>query len=141
MVAGAALYLYLTDKHVIVFNNGTIQTVDDKDIIFLNDGTILYDDSIIEQNEIKYYSKRQIKHLFLDFSNSANSKWNVYESDLNNFFTDNNISSGFQLAIPLAILALIVIFLIWLRLSVVKTLFKHGLYKGWLPYLISTGVF
>ena len=75
-VAGCALYVYLTDKHVIAYNDGTIQTVDDKDVIFLNDGTILYDDSIIEQSEIKYYSKRKIKHLFLNIRNRANKKWN-----------------------------------------------------------------
>jgi len=104
--AGLALYVYLTDKHVIVYTNGTIQTVDDKDVIFLNDGTILYDDSIIEQEEVKYYSKRRIAHIFLDIRNKAFSKWNRFDSALNNF------SSGFQFAIPLLILVLIFVFLI-----------------------------
>ena len=104
--AGLALYVYLTDKHVIVYTNGTIQTVDDKDVIFLNDGTILYDDSIIEQEEVKYYSKRRIAHIFLDIRNKAYSKWNRFDSTL------NIISSGFQVAIPLLILVLIFHFLI-----------------------------
>ena len=89
--------------------NGTIQTVDDKDVIFLNDGTILYDDSIIEQGEIKYYSKRKITHIFLDIRNKANSKWNQFESDLNNF------STGFRIAFPLTILGLLLILLIRLK--------------------------
>ncbi len=114
-VAGAALYVYLTDKHVIVYNNDTVQTVDDEDVIFLNDGTILYDDSIIEQNEIKYYSKREIKHLLLDIRNRAHLKWNRLGSGLNNFFTRNNFSTGFLSAIFLTILVLTSFFLIRLK--------------------------
>jgi serine/threonine protein kinase len=114
-VAGAALYVYLTDKHVIAYNNGTIQTVDDQDVIFLNDGTILYDDSIIEQDEIKYYSKRNIKHLYLDIRNRANKKWYRYESGLNSFFADSNISIGLQVAVPLIILGLILFLLVRLK--------------------------
>jgi len=116
-VAGTALYVYLTDKHVIAYNNGTIQTVDDQDVIFLNDGTILYDDSIIEQSEIKYYSKRNIKHLFLDIRNRADKKWDRYESGLNNFLTGSNTSIGFQVAIPLIILGLLSYVLIRLKFS------------------------
>ena len=60
LIGAAAVFVYLTDKHVIVYNDGTIQTVDDKEVIFLNDGTILYDHSVIEQGEIKDYSKKNI---------------------------------------------------------------------------------
>ena len=105
MVAGCALYLYLTDKHVIVYNNGTILTVDDNEVIFLNDGTILYDDSIIEQEEIKYYSKRKITHLFHNIRNKANSEWNRLASAFNNF------STGFQLSVFLTLLVLLLIIL------------------------------
>ena len=110
-VAGSALYVYLTDKHVIVYNDGTILTVDDSDVIFLNDGTILYDNSIIEQGEIKYYSKRKITHILLDMRNRSDSKWNRIESALNNFLSGNNISTNFKITIPLAILALLLFIL------------------------------
>ena len=110
-VAGTALYVYLTDKHVIVFNNGTILTVDDSEVIFLNDGTILYDDSIIEQGEIKYYSKRKIIHILLDMRNRSGSRWNRIESAVDNFLTGNNISPNFKITIPLAILAVLSFFL------------------------------
>ena len=86
-VAGLAVYVYVTDKHVIVYMNGNILTVDDDDVIFLNDGTILYDDLIIEQDEIKYYSKRKISHIFLDIRNKAHSKWNRVKSALNTLST------------------------------------------------------
>jgi len=105
MVAGCALYVYLTDKHVIVYNNGTILTVDDKEVIFLNDGTILYYDSIIEQEEIKYYSKRKITHLFHNIRNKANSEWNRLASAFNNF------STGVQLSVFLTLLVFLLIFL------------------------------
>ena len=114
-VAVAAIYVYLTDKHVIVYKNGTIQTVDDQDVIFLNDGTLLYDDSIIEQNEIKDYSKRNIKHLFLDFRNRANKKRYGYESGLNGFFADRKISVGLQVAIPLTIQGLILFLMVRIK--------------------------
>lgn len=104
--AGLALYVHLTDKHVIVYTNGTIQTVDDKDVIFLNDGTILYDDSIIEPEEVKYYSKRRIAHIFLDIRNKIYLKWNRLESALNGF------SAGLRAAIPLLILVLLFVFLL-----------------------------
>ncbi len=114
-VVGTALYVFITDKHVIVFNNGTIQTVDDKDVIILNDGTILYNDSIIEQDEIDYYSERKITHLLLNIRNKATSKWNGYESAVNNFVIENNIPIGFQIAVPLTILALWLYLLVWLK--------------------------
>jgi serine/threonine protein kinase len=114
-VAGAALYVYLTDKHVIVFKNGTIQAVDDQDVIFLNDGTILYDDEIVEQDEIKYYAKRSIKHLFLDISNRATLKWNRFESELDRFLATNNVPESLKIIIPLALMGLLLFGLVWLK--------------------------
>jgi serine/threonine protein kinase len=105
-VAGLALYVHVTDKHVIVYVDGTIETVDDKDVIYLKDGTILYDDSVIEQEDIKYYAKRRITHIFLDTRNRINSQLNQFESTL------NKIAAAFQIGIPLIILGLISYFVI-----------------------------
>ena len=66
IAAAAALFVHLTEKHVIILNNGIIKSVDDDKVIYLNDGTILYNDDIIENEEIKSYEKRNITHLFLD---------------------------------------------------------------------------
>ena len=110
-VAVTALYVFLSDKHVIVFNDGTILTVDDKDVIILNDGTILYNDSIIEQDEIDYYSKRKITHLLLNIRNKANSIWNGDESAFSNLVSGTNIAIVFLIAISLFILVLLLFLL------------------------------
>ncbi len=114
-VAGTALYVYLSDKHVIAYNDGTIQTVDDQDVILLDDGTILFNDSIIEQNEIKYYSKRKIKHLLLDIRSKAYSGLDQFESGLNGFFRGYKISTGLQIATALTILVCFLLLLFRLR--------------------------
>jgi len=110
-VAGLAVYVYVTDKHVIVYMNGNILTVDDDDVIFLNDGTILYDDLIIEQDEIKYYSKRKISHIFLDIRNKATSKGNGVKSALNNFST--------------SLVAVLLIILVFFWLFLIRSKFWH----------------
>ena len=112
---GAVLFVYLTDKHVIVFNNGTIETVDDKDVVLLSDGTILYDDSVIEHNEVKYYAKRNLKHLFLDISNRATAQWKQIEWDVNTFLIDHHISRDTQLLPVLAVPLILIIVLFWFK--------------------------
>ncbi len=114
-VVGAALYVYLTDKHVIVFNNGVIQTVDDKHVVFLNDGTILYEDSVIEQDEIKYYAKRNLKHLFLDLNHQATEGWHQFESDVNRFLKANRISVDSRLLSALVVPPSLLVFLFWYK--------------------------
>jgi len=114
-VAGTAIYVFLTDKYVILLNNGTVKTVDDKKVIYLNDGTIIYKDEIIEKNDIQSYEKRNIKHIFLVVRNTVTSKWNRFESNLNHLFTTNKISTTFQIVPTLTLLVLLMFFLIWFR--------------------------
>ena len=114
-VVGAALYVYLTDKHVIVFNNGTIETVDVEDVKFLPNGSIAYGDSVIEQNEIKNYAKRNIKHLFMQFSNQATSRWNELDADVGRFLARHRISNGIPLFPAISAAVLLLLFLLWFR--------------------------
>ncbi len=112
-VVGAALYVYLTDKHVIVFNDGVIQTVNDTDVVLLNDGTILYEDSVIEQDEINYYAKRNLKHLFLDLKNQATSRWHQFETDVDRYLSSHNISLDSRWLPALAVPPSLLVFLFW----------------------------
>ncbi len=111
----AVLFVYLTDKHVIVFKDGAIETVDDKDVVLLRDGTILYDDLVIEHNEIKYYAKRNLKHLFLDISNRATAQWKQIGWDVNRFLTNHHISRNIQLLSVLAVPLILIVVLFWFK--------------------------
>jgi serine/threonine protein kinase len=111
-VAGAALFVYLTDKHVIILNNGTIITVEDKKIIYLYDGTVIYKDEIIEKDDIHAYEKRNILHLFLVVRNTTTSMWNRLESDTSTFFKKNKIPTAFKSILPLILTGLLIFFLI-----------------------------
>ena len=55
LAVAAALFVHFSDKHVIILNDGTIETVDDDRVIYLDDGTIIYNNDIIEKEEIKSY--------------------------------------------------------------------------------------
>jgi len=115
-IAGTAVYLTSTDKHVIVYNDGTILTVDDEDVAFLDNGRLLYKDStVIESDEIKEYSRLKFKHLVLVARNKAHSKLNGYESGLADFYTRNGISKGLLIAIPVGILLISLFYLTRLK--------------------------
>lgn len=113
--AGLALFVQLTDKYVIVYIDGTVQTVDDDDVTFLNDGTIIHNDAVIEQDEIKYYGERKIAHLFLDIRNKVTSILNRFGRALDNIFNGNGNSTVLQVATILTILVCFLLLLIRLR--------------------------
>jgi serine/threonine protein kinase len=115
IVAGAALYVYLTDKHVILFKDGTIKTVDDKRVIYLNDGTILYNDEIFESKDVKSYEKRNLLHLYLATKYQITSKYMRLESKTNSYFKHNNIPTSFNVSLPLIFTGMLFGSLIWLR--------------------------
>ena len=65
-VAGAALFVFFTDKQIIVLNDDTLKTVDETwlsgDSLFYEiDGQI----DFLEKSEIKTYGKRELRHVFL----------------------------------------------------------------------------
>ena len=114
-VAGAAVYVFLSGKYVIILNNGTIKTVDDKKVIYLSDGTILYRNEVIDKDDIQSYEKRNIKHLFLVVRHKAISKWYQLKSGTNTFFQKNQTHTNLSSTIPLMLTGLLFFFLIWLR--------------------------
>ena len=115
IVGAAAVFVYLSDKHVIILNSGTIKAVDDDKVIYLIDGTILYDDDIIEKEEIKSYEKRNMAHLFLDIKNRVTSKWIGIEAGVNNYFKENGLPTSFNRTIPVVVTAILFTSLIWRR--------------------------
>jgi hypothetical protein len=65
-VVGAGLFVFFTDKQIIVLNNDTLKTVDETwqsgDSLFYEiDGQI----DFLDKNELKTYGKRNIRHVFL----------------------------------------------------------------------------
>ena len=114
-IGGTALYVSMTDKHVIIFNDGTIKAVDDSKVTYLYDGTILYGDEIFEKEDIASYEKRNVKHLFLNAANSAAAKWEGLSYNTKIFLKKNNISTNLIIAVPSVILVLVSFLLIWSR--------------------------
>ena len=114
LFGAAALFVYFTDKHVIILNNGTMKAVDNDKVIYLADGTILYNDDIIEKEEIKLYEKRNMLHLFLVAKNKVASRWIRIESDLNGYLKENDLPTSLNRTIPLVSAAILFTSLIWL---------------------------
>ena len=115
IVGGAAMYVHLTDKYVIILTNGSVKTVDNDRVIYLNDGTILYDDDIIENKIIKTYEKRNILHLLLVAKNTAASNWLRIETAINRFLETNELPTDFNITIPVILTATLFTSIIWLR--------------------------
>ena len=113
LIGAAAFFVYLTDKHVIILNSGAIMAVDDDKVIVLADGTILYNDDIIEKNEIKSYEKRNMAHLFVDIKNSVASSWIRLETDLNRYLKKNGLPAGLDRTILVVLTATLFTSLIW----------------------------
>ncbi len=108
MVIGAALFVFLTDKQIIVLNDNTIKTVDQTwlsgDSLFYEiDGQI----DFLDRGEIKTYGKRNIRHVFLGIKGIINDNLKRLEKEINPLLERNHIPFELNLSHPLTLLPLL----------------------------------
>jgi hypothetical protein len=117
-VVGAALFVFFTDKQIIVFNDDTLKTVDE---IWLAGDSLFYEIDgqidFLEKSDIKTYGKRTIRHLFLEIKGIAIKNLNHLENGINPLLERNHIPFELNLTHPLTLLPLLLFLLImvWLR--------------------------
>jgi serine/threonine protein kinase len=122
-VGGAALFVFSTDKKVLVLTDGTIKTVDaigerGNLIFYVLDSETFW----LNQDEIKSYGKRNMGHIFKEATSYIIKNFEVMVSVLSRFFIKNHISVGFNLTQYIFLLGLLLFLLIILfsRRSVKK---------------------
>ncbi len=117
-IVGAALFVFFTDKQIIVLNDDTLKTVDETwlagDSLFYEiDGQI----DFLEKGEIKTYGKRDLRHVFLGIKGTIIENLNRLENGINPFLERNHIPFELNLSHPVTFLPLLIFLLImvWLR--------------------------
>ncbi len=116
-VGGVALFVFFTDKEIIILNDGTLKTVDET---WLSGGTIFYEiDNQIEfldEGQIKSHGKRRMRHIFLAIKGAVIDNLNRVEDGINPFFEKNHIPFELHLTNPLTLLPLFLFLLFMVRL-------------------------
>ena len=106
-VVSAALFVFFTDKKIIVLNDDTLKTVDETwlsgDSLFYEiDGQI----DFLDKGEIKTYGKRNIRHVFLGIKGTIIENLNRLENGINPLLERNHIPIELNLTHPLTLLPL-----------------------------------
>ena len=106
-VFGAALFVFFTDKQIIVLNDDTLKTVDETwlsgDSLFYEiDGQI----DFLDNGQIKTYGKRNIRHVFLGVKRTIIENLNRLENGINPLLKRNHIPIELNLTHPLTLLPL-----------------------------------
>ena len=117
-VVGTALFVFFTDKQIIVLNDDSLKTVDETwlsgDSLFYEiDGQI----DFLDNSEIKTYGKRNIRHVLLGIKGSIIENLNQLEQGINPILEKNQIPFELNLKHPLILLPLFLflLILVWLR--------------------------
>ena len=117
-VVGTALFVFFTDKQIIVLNDDSLRTVDQTwlsgDSLFYEiDGQI----DFLDNSEIKTYGKRNIRHVFHGIKGSIIENLNQLEKGINPILERNHIPFELNLNHPLILLPLFLflLILVWLR--------------------------
>ena len=114
-VVGTAVFVYFTDKHVVVLKDGTLKTVDE---VWEKGNLIFYEldseISVLNQDEIKSYGKRNMGHVFLEIKGSVIKHFEEMEIRFNRFLRKNSISVGLSSIQYIFLLGLLLFLLILL---------------------------
>ncbi|MGD8291293.1 MAG: hypothetical protein PVF37_06295 [Desulfobacterales bacterium] len=117
-VAGAAFFVFFTDKQVIVLNNNSIKTVDE---IWLAGNSVFYEIEgqidFLEKNDIKAYGKRDISHVFRGIKATVTENLIRLENQINPLLKRNHIPVKVNLTNPWSLLPLLffLLLMVWLR--------------------------
>ena len=114
-IGGAAISVYFTEQHVVVLKDGTIKTVDTlwesesgELISYEVDG----ETTLLNRDEIKSYSKRNLGHIFRETKSSIIKNLEDVESGLNRFLKKSNITVRLSLTQNVFLLGLLLFSLI-----------------------------
>ena len=114
-VGGVAVFVFSSDKQVVVLKDGTIKTVDEIGEVGNSIWYTIDDDRFwLNEGEIKSYGKRKIGHLLQEVKRNTIKGLENLETKLNKFFNRNNISAGFNLTQYIFLLGLLVFLLVLL---------------------------
>ena len=109
-VGVAAISVYFTEQHVVVLKDGTIKTVDTlwesesgELISYEVDG----ETTLLNRDEIKSYSKRNLGHIFRETKSSIIKNLEDVESGLNRFLKKSNITVRLSLTQTVFLLGLL----------------------------------
>jgi serine/threonine protein kinase len=122
-VGGVFVFVYSTDKQVVVLKDGSIKTVDEiwesgTSIFYEVDGDIF----LLNQDEIKSYGKRNVGHIFQGVTVYFSKRFEETETNFYRFLKKNNITPGLSPMQYVFLLGLLLFLLIFLftRRSVKK---------------------
>jgi hypothetical protein len=117
-VVSAALFVFFSDKKIIVLNDDSLKTVDETwssgDSLFYEiDGQI----DFLDKGEIKTHGKRNIRHVFLGIKGTIIENLNRLEDGINPLLKKNHIPIELNLTHPLTLLPLFLFLfiMVWLR--------------------------
>jgi hypothetical protein len=114
-VGGIAVFVYSTDKQVVVLKDGSLKTVDEiwesgNSIFYEIDGDIF----LLDQDEIKSYGKLNMGHIFQGVTGYFIKRFEKTENSFNRFLNKNNISPGLSSMQYIFLLGLLLFLLIFL---------------------------
>lgn len=116
-VVGVALFVFFTDKEIIILSDGTLKTVDQ---IWITGDSLFYeiDNQIdfLDKSQIRTFGKRRMRHVILGIKSAIVANLNRMEQGINPFFEKNHIPFKLHLSNPLTLLALFFFLLITVRL-------------------------
>ena len=117
-VAGAGLFVFFTNKQIIILNDDTLKTVDET---WLSGDSLFYEINgqidFLDKGEIKTYGKKNIRHFYMRVTGTIVDYLNRLETGINPFLKRNHIPIELNLTHPLTLLPLFLFLLImvWLR--------------------------
>ncbi|MGB9439363.1 MAG: hypothetical protein WCB15_15570, partial [Desulfobacterales bacterium] len=117
-VVSAALFVFFSDKKIIVLNDDTLKTVDET---WLSGDSLFYEIEgqidFLDKGEIKTHGKRNIRHVFLGIKGTIIENLNRLEDGINPLLEKNHIPIELNLTHPLTLLPLFLFLfiMVWLR--------------------------
>lgn len=112
-VAASAVYVFFTDKEVLVFIDGSIKTVDQiwesGDSIFYEINNEIY---LLDQDDIKTYGKRNLRYFFVGIKNIFIKNFYEIENYMNNVLKKNRTSVEPDVINPVVLLTALLLLLI-----------------------------
>ncbi|MGD8716004.1 MAG: hypothetical protein PVG70_15740 [Desulfobacterales bacterium] len=118
-VVGSAVYVFFSDKEVLVFIDGSIKTVDQTwesgDSIFYEINSEIY---LIDQYEIKTYGKRNLRHFFAGVKNNIIKNFGQIENQINKVLNKNRTPVESEVVNPAVLLTalLLLLFILFFHL-------------------------
>jgi serine/threonine protein kinase len=129
-IVGAALFVFFTDKEVVVLKDGNIKTVDhiweSRDSLFYEINNEIY---LLDKFEIKGHSKRNLIHLFLDIKARILNNFNKIKTIINQFSVKKGSYIDAKRSSPLILIVVLLFFMIILLSKKLLKINSHSAKK------------